>query len=47
MPSHPAMPLFLNSSTAALNNYFTGRQSAQEAWQEAELRVNQPPQKGS
>ena len=47
MPSHPAMPLFWNSSTAALNNYFTGRQSAQEAWQEAELRVNQPPQKGS
>ena len=42
MPSHPAMPLFWNSSTAALNNYFTGRQSAQEAWQEAQLRVNQP-----
>lgn len=35
------MPLFWNSSTAALNNYFTGRQSAQEAWQEAQLRVNQ------
>ena len=45
MPSHPAMPLFWNSSTAALNNYFTGRQSAQEAWQEAQLRVNQPQPK--
>lgn len=42
MPSHPAMPLFWNSSTAALNNYFSGRQSAQAAWQEAQLRVNQP-----
>lgn len=42
MPSHPAMPLFWNSSTAALNNYFSGRQSAQDAWQEAQLRVNQP-----
>lgn len=42
MPSHPAMPLFWNSSTAALNNYFSGRQSAQEAWQAAQLRVNQP-----
>lgn len=45
MLSHPAMPLFWNSSTAALNNHFTGRQSAQEAWQEAQLRVNQPQQK--
>ena len=46
MPSHPAMPLFWNSSTAALSNFFAGRQSAQAAWQVAQRRVNQPQAKG-
>ncbi len=40
MPGHPAMPLFWSSITAALQNYFSGRQEADAALEEAEGRVN-------
>lgn len=42
MPGHPAMPLFWNSVTAALNNIFSERQTPQQALLEAQRRVNTP-----
>lgn len=41
MPGHIAMPLFWNSMQSALSNMFQQRQSAVEALQGAELRINQ------
>lgn len=42
MPGHPAMPLFWNSVTSALNNIFSERQTPQQALLEAQRRVNTP-----
>ena len=42
MPGHPAMPLFWNSVTSALNNIFSERQTPQQALLEAQSRVNTP-----
>ena len=42
MPGHPAMPLFWNSATSALNNIFSERQTPQQALLEAQRRVNTP-----
>ena len=41
MPGHIAMPLFWNSMQSALSNMFQQHQSAVEALQGAELRINQ------